>query len=217
MEAILQLIKPVDKVAEIGADHGILSAHIVQRGLCKHIVVADISAASLQKATRLFSYHGFSDVATFSSADGLSALAEPVDCVLIAGMGAETILSILERGMYHLGEATLILQANGKHHLLRRWLSGHGYAISNERLVQEKHRFYVVIQGVRREARYREKELYIGPCLLRERPPLLQAYLQWQMDCLQVAQRSNNEQIMHWLAEAISQIDRIDIETISKT
>lgn len=210
MEAMLQLIQPVHTVAEIGADHGILSAHIVRQGLCKHIVVADISTASLQKAMRLFSYHGFSDAARFSNADGLNALDEPVDCIVIAGMGAETIVSILDNGVHLMGEAALILQANGRHHLLRHWLSKHGYVIKNERLVQEKRRFYVVIQGVRGEMHSSDEELYVGPCLLRERPPLWRAYLQWQIDCLSVSKRNENGQVMRWLEDALSQIDYVD-------
>lgn len=203
LEAILSLIRPTNTIAEIGADHGILSAHIVRRGLCRSIIVADISAASLEKAMRLFSLHGLCDAASFRVADGLRALREPVDIILIAGMGAETIVSILDHGTDALKGAEIIVQANGKQHLLRRWLCDNGYRIENERLALEKRRFYVVIHGVPGEARYSEKEIYLGPCLMRERPVFWLEYLVWRKKCLAASKNTDNAGIMQWIDEEL--------------
>ncbi len=183
-EALLSMMPRAALAAEIGADHGILSAHLIARGICDRMIVSDISAASLGKAKRLFAFHGLDGRAAFAVADGLEAITEPVDAILIAGMGAETIIGMLERGKARIGDAQLVLQSNTDLDVLRAWLSGNGFAITGESLSFENRRYYIGIRAEKGYAPLNEAQRLIGPQLLREKPLLFDAYLKFRINCL---------------------------------
>lgn len=202
-EAICALVPPCALGAEIGADHGIISAHLLRAGICRRMVVADISAASLAKARRLFALHGLEARADFRVADGLDALDTPVDAIVIAGMGAQTMQRMLAAGAARIGDAALVIQANQDPPGMRRWLAQRGYRIDAERLAREDRRYYIVVRAYRGEAAYTDRELLLGPCLLRERPPMYADYLRWRRDCLQAMRGVDMRQNIQWIEEAL--------------
>lgn len=202
MEAILSLVPRCDVGMEIGADHGILSAQLLRRGICERLVVTDISPDSLAKARRLFALHGLEDRATFRVADGLQGMAEPVDAIVVAGIGAVTMTDILRQGRGRIGRAALILQPKPDPPAVRRWLAANGFVIEAERLALDGGRFYIAFRARQGIATYTEKELYLGPCLLRNPPPAWDAYLGWLDGCLRAQQGTRARQALTWIEEA---------------
>ena len=193
----------VPVAAEIGADHGMISAYLVAHSLCEKIIVSDISAASLEKAKRLFALRGLADRAIFHVSDGLDAIDQSVGAIVIAGMGADTVQHILEKGLDHIGDASLILQVNSNVHKLRCWLSEHGFHIEAERLVREDRRSYVIVRAKRGTVEYSGKQLLLGPCFLEERPPLRPEYLAWRKACMHQGGRLDVRQDVEWSAEEV--------------
>lgn len=203
-EALLSLTPRCGIAAEIGADHGITAAHLVQSGVAKRLVVTDISAASLEKAKRRFALHGLSDRADFRVADGLDALEEPVEAVLLAGLGTRTLCAILERGKDRIGDAALILQPQQSPFQLREWLMQNGFRVDAERIALEEGRYYVVLRARRAKTLYTQRELLLGPCLLRDRPPLYAAYLRWRRGCLLAVRGEDTRQAVAWIEEVLA-------------
>ena len=111
--AIAQWIRPGSRVADIGTDHGYLPIWLLQYGLQEKL--------------------------SFRLGSGLSCVVpEEIDTIVIAGMGGETILSILEAAPWtNNARYTLLLQPMTKAEVLRPWLSEHGYSFLRERLVLE--------------------------------------------------------------------------------
>lgn len=202
-EAILSLIPRGAVAAEIGADHGIIAAHVLRMGLASRLVVTDISAASLEKARRLFALHGLTARASFRVADGLAALEEPVDTILIAGIGAVTVKRMLAAGLDKIDGATLVIQPNPDPPAVRRWLARNGFCITGEALALESGRFYVVIRARCGQAAYTERELLLGPVLSVEKPVLYAEYLQWRRGCLRVARTEKAKQALQWIDEEL--------------
>lgn len=201
-EAICALVPRVDTGAEIGADHGITAAHLLARGVCGRMVVSDISAASLDKARRLFMFHALEARADFRVADGLDALeGMPAGAVVIAGLGGLTVRDILARGLHRLRGAALVLQPQSDIDALRAWLAQNGYRIDAERLAREGRRFYVALRAVPGMASYDERALLLGPCLLRERPGEWQAYLRWMNGVLSRVRDRDVSAQMKWIEE----------------
>jgi tRNA (adenine22-N1)-methyltransferase len=117
---------------------------------------------------------------------GLDALdaEDRVDVVILSGLGARTIVRILEAGpVAELGIGRLVVQPQSEPARVRRWLLGHGYGIVAEKIALERSRFYVAMaaepgadgsrpvdprldQAVVEEA---------GPCLVRSGDPLVRA------------------------------------------
>lgn len=203
-EALISLVPCVTLAAEIGADHGIISALMLRGGRCQRMIVSDISAASLSKARRLFAAHDLAERTVFRVADGLEALDVPVEAIVIAGMGAGAICRILAAGMARIGDAALILQPNQDVGQLRAWLAAHGFAIEAERIAREGRRFYVILRARRGSARYDDRELLLGPCLLRERPEHFAAYLAWRRDCLGRVRGQDTARDLRWIEEALT-------------
>ena len=100
LSAAMALAQGAQVFADIGADHGRLSAVMLLSG-ARSALVADISAAALEKARKRLHALGLDNRATFAVADGLAALdalKQPPDTVFVLGMGGETIGGILYRG-----------------------------------------------------------------------------------------------------------------------
>lgn len=85
---------------------------------------------------------------SFRLCDGLANISpEETDTVIIAGMGGETIIAILESAIWTKdGAHTLLLQPMTKAAELRRWLSVNGYTFTDERLVWDKNYLYPVLR-----------------------------------------------------------------------
>ena len=61
LHAALEMLTGSDTVADIGCDHGRLTAALLQKQICKMVIASDISEPSLEKARRLIEVIGFKD------------------------------------------------------------------------------------------------------------------------------------------------------------
>ena len=190
LSMIAHLVGKCPCVADIGCDHGRLGAFLLQSGQCDRILLTDISAPSLEKARRLLTDLGLADKAAFCVGDGALALKEPAQTAVIAGMGGTTIARILDEGRERLADARLVIQPNVAAPQLRGALSACGYAITEERVVQDGRRNYVIIQAEPGESNYGPRERIVGPVLLRRMPEELLPYAQFR---LRVSQKALSE------------------------
>ena len=169
--------------ADIGCDHGYLTAHLLERMPRLTMIASDVSAPSLGKAKRLLEARGLSSRAQLCVADGLAALKGPqnVQAVLIAGMGASTILRIVEDGRHCIGDAALIVQANVDLPALRKGLSRLGFGIEREIFSEAAGRHYVTLMARRGQARKMgEREALLGAALCGAHEAGQRRYFIWQ-------------------------------------
>jgi tRNA (adenine22-N1)-methyltransferase len=132
-------VAPGERVADIGPDHGYLGIWLARQGVAERVIMTDIAAGPLAIARRNAEEYGGFD---FRLGDGLAPL-EPgeVDTVVIAGMGGETIIGILEADPDKTRSfAKYVLQPRTKAELLREWLAGAGFRIIAEETVPERGR-----------------------------------------------------------------------------
>ena len=147
LKAIAGFIEMGASVADIGTDHGYLPVYLAQNELASRIIASDISSGSLDSAVRSASKYGVSDKIAFTVAPGLSGVkASDVDTVVIAGVGGETIVSILRDAPWTKRQGfRLVLQPQSKLDILCTFLRNDGYAISDATLVLDDGRYYIVI------------------------------------------------------------------------
>ena len=181
LSAAMALAENCRVFADIGADHGRLSAVMLLADENRRALVADISAPALQKSRDLLGRLSLNSRATFAVADGLAALDqynEKPDTVFVLGMGGDTVSGILLRGAAKLNGAALILGAQTDLPLVRRTLVSIGYTIRQEVVASEGKHDYVLIRAEEGRSSYTEEELMMGPVLLRQLPqnwlPLLE-------------------------------------------
>jgi len=150
------------RLTDVGTDHGYLPLWLLREGRIASAIATDIGALPLQHARRSAELAGI--VLDLRMCDGLAAVGpEETDCVVIAGMGGETIIHILSAAPWTKDGVILLLQPMTKAELLRKWLSENGYRIVSERLVLDKGILYPIITAVGGEMeRLSEAQAYLG-------------------------------------------------------
>lgn len=147
LAAAAAYVRPGSTVADIGCDHGKLSAWLAGSGRCPLVFACDLREGPLQKARETCA--PWADRVVFRLGSGLKVLApgEAQD-IVIAGMGAETIMEILDAAPWVFdGRYNLILVPATKHSLLRRWLARRGFALQSETLCTAAGRWYTVMNA----------------------------------------------------------------------
>ena len=147
LAAAAAYVRPGSTVADIGCDHGKLSAWLAGSGRCPLGFACDLREGPLQKARETCA--PWADRVVFRLGSGLKVLApgEAQD-IVIAGMGAETIMEILDAAPWVFdGRYNLILVPATKHSLLRRWLARRGFALQSETLCTAAGRWYAVMNA----------------------------------------------------------------------
>ncbi|HEY0135235.1 MAG TPA: class I SAM-dependent methyltransferase [Nannocystis sp.] len=185
LAAIAELVLPGRPLADIGTDHGRLPAALVLRGVVPRAFACDRAAGPVARARATVTRNGIADRVAVRSGEGLAPLAiGEADTVVVAGMGAETIVRILA-GHPDRTRALrrLVLQPNFGHELLRRWLVAHHFMLVDERLTLDRGRFYTVIaaepaaQDATNWRDWDDAQWAIGPFVLRRGGPLLVQHL----------------------------------------
>lgn len=168
-------VRPGDRVADVGCDHGYLGIHLLQSGIASSVIESDINALPLKSAMDNAAKFGVADRISFFRSDGVRQIPRDFDCMVCAGMGADTMISILEAAPWlKSGRYRLILQCQSKRPELRKYLAANGYSISRETLAMDGKFLYPVT-----EVRYAPGtapapwEYYITPQLIADGSPLL--------------------------------------------
>jgi tRNA (adenine22-N1)-methyltransferase len=162
-------------VIDVGTDHGYLPVWLAQSGSARRIVATDIRKGPLSRAVLSAEEYGVSDKIEFVLTDGLNGIdCKGFDTVVIAGMGGETVIHILENAAWTRAPGVrLILQPQTKTDELAAWLSRNGYALKKAALAADEGRYYLIYSAGRGS----------GECgdppelLLRDSDPLLPGYL----------------------------------------
>lgn len=178
LQAVADLVPPCRIAYDIGTDHGWLPIWLIQQARCEQAVAADLRTGPLQRASAHINRYGLAEQIRIRQGDGLTGIAAGDRAVVIlAGLGGHEIMRILSAAEEP--GPTLVVQAMKTLPDLRQWLCEKGYAIQQEILAREKHRFYPVLQacytGI--PCRLTDLEAWIGPVLLREQPPGLAAWI----------------------------------------
>ena len=131
----------------MGTDHGMLPVYLAENELAVMITATDINAEPLSRGMELAREHGVADRIGFILTDGLRGVEPEADTVVIAGMGGETMIGILETASWvRYNNVRLILQPQSKFEELTVWLCDNGYAIHDAELVHDRDKYYVIIE-----------------------------------------------------------------------
>ena len=163
LAAVAALVEPGSRVADVGTDHGYIPIYLVQTGIADRALAMDVERIE----TRL--------------SDGLKALSPgEADTVVIAGMGGELMIRILDEGR-HMWDSLrrLILSPQSELQKVRHFLSQEGFCILGENMVKDEGKYYTVMEVGRGSMEYGREALYrYGACLIRDKNPVLKEYLQ---------------------------------------
>lgn len=135
-----------DTLADVGCDHGKAGIAAIRTGRAKRVIMTDISEKSLSKARSSAEYFGID--ADCRVGDGMTVLAPgEADCVLIAGMGGNEIMHILDEGLNKCGKYVLVAHRDVPK--LRVYLAERGFCLSADTVVKDGGKFYNVLAAER--------------------------------------------------------------------
>lgn len=181
------------RIADVGCDHGYLSIHLLQQDIAVSAVCSDVKAQPLQCAVRNAEKYGLQDKMEFYLSDGVQRIPRDFDVMICAGMGADTMVSILDAAPWLKDKGyRLILQCQSKTPILRQYLSDSGYVIAQETVLRDGKFLYTVMEVFFDPEAPR---LTPGQCYL---PPMLSgeeagAYRQWVIGGLKIATQHQND------------------------
>ena len=168
-----------DRIADVGCDHGYLSIHLLTQGIARSAIASDVAEGPLQSAMRNARKYGVSNKISFHLSDGVQSIPRDFDTLVCAGMGADTMISILEAAPWLKDSRyRLILQCQSKRPELRKYLYEQGFAIRRETLAQDGKFIYTIMDVAYAPGQSLSgAEYYITPALLQSGSPLLSAFI----------------------------------------
>ena len=178
LQACADFVNPGAVVADVGCDHGYLGIYLLTRGIATRIIASDVNQQPLNSAVRNAEKFAVADKMQFCLSDGVTNIPRDFDTLVCAGMGADTMISILDHAAWLRNPSyTLILQCQSRRPELRRYLSENGFAILEETLAEGGKFIYPVMR-----VRFGDTKplspggCHISPALLQSSSPLLPAF-----------------------------------------
>lgn len=179
LRTILSLVPEGARLADIGTDHALIPVALLRRGKIPFAIASDIGQGPLESAERTARQFDVLENLSLRLGAGLRTVQpEEVDTIVIAGMGGETMIEILQADSWALRrDYLLLLQAMTGQAELRQYLLSQGARVEKEIVCREGRRTYTVM-AVRGGQEPIERPL--SACCVSEalcRDPLAQPYL----------------------------------------
>ncbi len=173
-------IRPGDRVADIGCDHGYLGIHLLRQGIAAFVIAADVNQSPLDSAYHNAYKFGVRNQMSFHLSDGARNIPREFDVMVCAGMGADTMISILTAAPWLKSpQYRLILQCQSKTHCLRQFLSEQGWQIARESVLRDGRFLYTVMEVIWQPGHtLTPGQCYLSPALLQEPSGELREYFQ---------------------------------------
>ncbi len=171
---IANYIEDNTNMVDIGCDHGLLDIYLYQNRNNIKIIASDINSKAAGNAIKNIKKCKLDEFIEVVVSDGLDNIdTSNLDTIVISGMGAHTIVGILYSNLRKLKTIkNVVAQSNNDIDFLRERITKIGYYIENETLVKESGIIYTVIKFKKGKRFYTKRELYFGPCLMKENSDL---------------------------------------------
>ena len=181
LNAVVSLVTEGASVADIGTDHGYIPIYLLEHGISGHVIAMDINKGPLERAEYHIRESGFAERIETRLSDGFAALDEnEVETVIMAGMGGGLVIRILEG--YPLVTDSIrefILQPQSEIAKVRKYLYENDFTVVREDMVEEDGKYYPMMKAVHGMSEaYTETEFRYGKLLLKNRHPVLRAFLE---------------------------------------
>ena len=146
LAAAAAFVRAGGTAADIGCDHGKLTAYLALRGDVQRVIGADLRPGPLAVAKATCEAAGCMDRVDLRLGNGLQVLA-PMEAqnIVLAGVSAQTTIEILEAAPWVKTEGVRLVLVPATKHALRQWLCRQGFALVEERPVQAAGRWYAVM------------------------------------------------------------------------
>ncbi len=149
LSAVASLVRNNTKFADIGTDHAYLPVFLIQNGIIKKAIAADLRKGPLENARETAEAYNLTNRIELRLSDGLDNFVNgEVNEIAVAGMGGLLIAQFVERtGWLKNKDIHLILQPMTHAEELRKTLYDNGFIINKEIATTDKDKLYIVISA----------------------------------------------------------------------
>lgn len=172
LQVIADMVDSADTIYDVGCDHAYLDIYLAQNGFnCTAIDVRENVVDIAKKNVCLANLENKINVVLNNGLNNINITDH--DIVVLSGLGAKTILNIVnDRNI-----KKLVVQSNDNLYLLRKTMMKRNYYISDEKIVLDDNKFYVVIKFEYGYKLYNQQQLLLGPLLLENKTDIYYKYL----------------------------------------
>ena len=209
--ACCRFVKPGDRVADIGCDHGYLGIYLLKNEIASHVIAADINEGPLNAAVFNSEKYGVRDRVQFFLSDGVRNIPRDFDTLVCAGMGGDTMISILEAAPWlKCDQYRLILQCQSKRPELRRYLSENGWFIREESVLKDGKFLYTVMEVIWLPGmELTPGGCHFSPALLKNPGKDLRAFYRWVIGGLKMIVDNQGDKADPFKAEALQELTNL--------
>lgn len=177
LEAVVDLAGDPERVLDVGTDHGYVPVYYAQNG-CKRVAASDVRREPLKRAAASAREYGVRNKIELYLTDGVRGIDAGFDAVIIAGMGGETVISILKTAAWLKTVPRIVIEPQSKLPELCEWLRGNGFSSIDARLVRDAGKLYAAF-SVKGGAETSDDAVdgFILEPLYNRRDPLLKEYI----------------------------------------
>ncbi|MGE5545084.1 MAG: tRNA (adenine(22)-N(1))-methyltransferase [Bacillota bacterium] len=189
MTSVAELVIAGEPVADIGSDHALLACYLVGEGRCPRAICGELRDGPYRRTLEAVRMNGLEHLIEVRQGNGLEVLAlGEVSTVVLAGLGGNTIVSILNRSPGKTQSfKRLVLQPMNALAEIRQLAGINGWRIERETVVRDGDYYVNLVLDPRHTQPYTlsATELRWGPLLMQNTAePVVRDYYNFQLNKL---------------------------------
>lgn len=214
---IINILDSNKKIIDVGTDHGLVPLYLAKNKISTDITATDISAPSLQKLVDRLD-DDLRKIIKTRVTDGFKGLeSEDEQVAIIAGMGANTIIEIIEESLdFAKNLDYMVLASNINTYELRHFLNDHGFYIEKDFLSYENRKYYDILKvyyGKKQNLSF--EEYYYGKTDIENKTSLLKEKLaidkgKNQGFLKEIKEKSQDERAIKKITDRLKAIEKVE-------
>ncbi len=142
LKALASLVNKDDYVLDMACDHAYLAIYLKKNNLAKEVFASDININALNNAKNNIKKAQL-DIPTYLSNGFKNISNNSINTVIIAGVGANTILNIVKETPSNINK--YLLSSNNHPELIRKNMLNINFYLNKEIVVKDKDKFYTLM------------------------------------------------------------------------
>ena len=170
LSIIYSFIDEGSSVVDVGCDHGYLLIELAKNNKSTNLLGVENKLGPFSTLKKNIKLNKLDGKINTSLSDGISNVDSSFDTLVIAGMGSDNIVGIIERNEDKLSLFnTIIIDSHTETEKIRRYFVNKYYKISNEKIIKDNKIVYEIIKFVKGKANYSDLEFKYGPIILNNK------------------------------------------------
>ncbi|MDY3777400.1 MAG: class I SAM-dependent methyltransferase [Candidatus Onthovivens sp.] len=170
LSIIYSFIDEGSSVVDVGCDHGYLLIELAKNNKSTNLLGVENKLGPFSTLKKNIKLNKLDGKINTSLSDGISNVDSSIDTLVIAGMGSDNIVGIIERNKDKLSLFnTIIIDSHTETEKIRRYFVKKYYKISNEKIIKDNKIVYEIIKFVKGKANYSDLEFKYGPIILNNK------------------------------------------------